>query len=196
MRRYALHFLPMIPLYLLCEDPHLTAPLREGLLLDGHTLAGTSAGTLRVIVGGQAFLDRYAGSEDGPLYQLATGGEPVRLGTVLIDIRRRAAALSLCAPFAIGPFQFIPAQTLLRRAEGGGDVILTEKETQILSYLARAAGPVGRDDLLHHIWGYAGNVDTHTVETHIYRLRQKIEADPAAPVLLVTAEEGYRLNLS
>jgi DNA-binding response OmpR family regulator len=73
-------------------------------------------------------------------------------------------------------------------------VRLTEKETNILKFLYRSPdGVVPRDVLLHEVWGYNAGVTTHTLETHIYRLRQKIEPDPAQARLLVTESGGYRL---
>jgi DNA-binding response OmpR family regulator len=73
-------------------------------------------------------------------------------------------------------------------------VRLTEKETAILKYLYRAGQKVvGRDVLLHEVWGYNAGVTTHTLETHIYRLRQKIERDPSNAELLVTETGGYKL---
>ena len=78
--------------------------------------------------------------------------------------------------------------------DGGEGIRLTEKETEILSYLALHSrrAPVKRDDLLAAVWGYGDNIETHTLETHIYRLRQKIEANPAAPEFLITGDEGYK----
>lgn len=79
----------------------------------------------------------------------------------------------------------------------GTTIRLTEKETAILVYLYRAGGaPVGRDDLLSAVWSYADNVQTHTLETHIYRLRQKIETDPSSPKILLTVEDGYAVKCS
>jgi DNA-binding response OmpR family regulator len=88
---------------------------------------------------------------------------------------------------------FFPSGKLLTSA-GGEKLRLTEKETAILLYLNRAKGiVVSRDELLREVWGYNANVTTHTLETHIYRLRQKIEANPANAQLLVTDAGGYRL---
>jgi hypothetical protein len=78
--------------------------------------------------------------------------------------------------------------------KGGETLRLTEKEVAILVYL-KASGdrPVSREDLLHHVWSYVREVETHTLETHIYRLRQKIEEDPSKPKILITQGDGYLL---
>ena len=71
---------------------------------------------------------------------------------------------------------------------------LTEKETDILRYLYRAGQrPVSREKLLKEVWGYNAGVTTHTLETHIYRLRQKVDPDPLSPAILVTEAGGYKL---
>ncbi len=77
--------------------------------------------------------------------------------------------------------------------QNGATVSLTEKEAAILVYLSRRDTPATRDDLLRDVWQYANGVDTHTIETHIYRLRQKIEADPEKPKILLTKKDGYQL---
>ena len=72
---------------------------------------------------------------------------------------------------------------------------LTEKETNILKYLYRAGEkPVSREELLTEVWGYNAGVTTHTLETHVYRLRQKIEPDPGSAKILLTEAGGYRLS--
>ena len=97
------------------------------------------------------------------------------------------------AVFSIGPYTFKPAQKLMIEGDGG-KVRLTEKETAIVKYLYRAEQKViGRDELLEQVWGYNSGVTTHTLETHIYRLRQKIEKDPSNARLLVTEGGGYKL---
>ena len=95
--------------------------------------------------------------------------------------------------FTIGPYSFQPSAKLLE-ANDGNKVRLTDKETSILKYLYRQ-GPktITRDVLLKEVWGYNSRVTTHTLETHIYRLRQKIERDPSNARLLVTEDGGYRL---
>ncbi len=97
------------------------------------------------------------------------------------------------AIFQLGPYTFKPAMKLLE-TEDKKKIRLTEKETNILKFLYRAQeGVVARDVLLHEVWGYNAGVTTHTLETHIYRLRQKIEPDPSNVQLLVTEGGGYRL---
>ena len=123
--------------------------------------------------------------------------KPFKLGVLLARMRAqlRTHEQSEDATFAIGPYSFRPAQKLLLHESTRKKVRLTEKETAILKFLLRAgAKPVGRDVLLDQVWGYNAGVTTHTLETHIYRLRQKIETDPAKASLLLTEAGGYRLN--
>ncbi len=94
----------------------------------------------------------------------------------------------------IGPYSFRPSAKLLLDNARNRKVRLTEKEAAILRYLYRAGDKVvGRDVLLHEVWGYNAAVTTHTLETHVYRLRQKIEQDPSRAEILVTEPGGYRL---
>ena len=94
----------------------------------------------------------------------------------------------------LGPYMFNPAGKLLL-TKTGNQIRLTEKETNILKFLYQAKERVvQRDTLLHEVWGYNAGVTTHTLETHIYRLRQKIETDPSNSSLLVTENGGYRLT--
>jgi len=121
--------------------------------------------------------------------------KPFRFGVLLARIRAqlRQHEQSEDAVFAIGPYTFQPAAKLLLD-EKGGKIRLTEKESSILKYLYRAGEKVvTRDVLLHEVWGYNAGVTTHTLETHIYRLRQKIEQDPSNSRLLVTETGGYKL---
>lgn len=96
------------------------------------------------------------------------------------------------AAVRIGPYTFHPSAKLLQA--DGRKVRLTEKETNILKFLHASSGTVPRDTLLHEVWGYSPAVATHTLETHIYRLRKKIEQDPANAQILLTEGGGYRLS--
>lgn len=123
--------------------------------------------------------------------------KPFRMGVLLARLRAhiRQHEQTDDAVFAIGPYSFQPAAKLLLETASNRKIRLTDKETAILKYLLRAGNRViGRDVLLDEVWGYNAGVTTHTLETHIYRLRQKIEPDPANARLLVTEAGGYRLN--
>lgn len=121
--------------------------------------------------------------------------KPFRFAVLLARMRAhlRQHEQSEDAIFAVGHYSFRPAQKMLLE-EDGSKVRLTEKETAIMKYLYRAEQKViGRDELLEQVWGYNSGVTTHTLETHIYRLRQKIEKDPSNAQLLVTEGGGYKL---
>ena len=117
---------------------------------------------------------------------------PVLLARIRSQLRQHEQSED--AVFKLGPYSFRPALKLLVCADDT-KIRLTEKETNILKFLYRAPIPVvPRDMLLQEVWGYNAAVTTHTLETHIYRLRQKIEPDPANLQLLLTETGGYRLN--
>ncbi len=121
--------------------------------------------------------------------------KPFKFPVLLARIRAqlRTHEQSEDAIFQLGPYTFKPAMKMLID-ERDRKIRLTEKETNILKFLYRATeGVVPRDVLLHEVWGYNAGVTTHTLETHIYRLRQKIEPDPSNARLLVTESGGYRL---
>ena len=122
--------------------------------------------------------------------------KPFRFAVLLARIRAhlRSHEQSEDAVFRVGPYEFRPAAKVLVD-DHGRKVRLTEKETSILKYLYRAgAKAVSREELLTEVWGYNAGVTTHTLETHIYRLRQKIEPEPGQARLLLTDAGGYRLQ--
>ena len=119
--------------------------------------------------------------------------KPFKFPVLLARIRAQLRQHEQSAVFQLGPYTFKPSMKMLI-TEDDKKVRLTEKETNILKYLYRSNdGVVPRDVLLHEVWGYNAGVTTHTLETHIYRLRQKIEPDPSNARLLVTESGGYRL---
>jgi DNA-binding response OmpR family regulator len=123
--------------------------------------------------------------------------KPFRLNELLARLRAqlRSFEQSEDAVFTIGPYTFRPAAKQLLEPIKNKRIRLTDKETAILKYLYRAEGrPVARQVLLNEVWGYNAAVTTHTLETHVYRLRQKIEPDPSVSCLLLTEGGGYRLN--
>ncbi len=129
--------------------------------------------------------------------------KPFRFAVLLARLRAhlRSFEQSEDATFQVGPYEFAPAfKRLTPSVDADGkqprDIRLTEKETNILKYLYRAGGkPVGRDELLHEVWGYNSGVTTHTLETHVYRLRQKIEPTKGTATILLTEPGGYRLAM-
>jgi DNA-binding response OmpR family regulator len=123
--------------------------------------------------------------------------KPFRAAVLLANIRAllRQHELSDDATFTIGPYRFRPATKLLVDHTHRRKVLLTEREAAIVKFLYRMGDrPVARATLLDEVWGYNARVETHTLETHIYRLRQKIELTPRQPTLLLTEEGGYRLK--
>jgi DNA-binding response OmpR family regulator len=122
--------------------------------------------------------------------------KPFRLSVLLARLRAqlRQHEASEDAVFKIGPYTFRPGVKMLVETDGPRKVRLTEKETAILKYLYRAGErPIARETLLGEVWGYNAGVTTHTLETHVYRLRQKIEREPSNAEILVTEPGGYRL---
>ena len=116
---------------------------------------------------------------------------PVLLARIRAQLRQHEQSED--AVVQLGPYTFKPAMKMLID-DRDRKIRLTEKETNILKFLYRATdGVVPRDVLLHEVWGYNAGVTTHTLETHIYRLRQKIEPDPSNARILVTESGGYRL---
>src|ERR671917_1742357 len=123
--------------------------------------------------------------------------KPFRAGELLARVRAQLRVFdnSEDAVFTIGPYLFRPGARLLLEPARNRKIRLTDKESNILKFLYRAGGrPVPRQVLLNEVWGYNSAVTTHTLETHIYRLRQKIEPDTARARLLLTANGGYGLD--
>lgn len=207
------------PARILLADPDsvLRASLAEQLQQEGYevvTADGAADATEAARTGPFAFAllggggDRLALALRGqgfatPILLLTDGEGPQGFETIAKPFRFAALLARLHAlsihhaaqgedGVRIGPYIFHPHAKLLQ--EGGRKVRLTEKETNILKFLHASAGTVPRDILLHEVWGYGPAVATHTLETHIYRLRKKIEQDPARAQILLTEGGGYRLS--
>lgn len=178
----------------------LSAPWPHALILDGDLCGGDPSG-VAARLRARGFAGRLAviASADAPPCPAADAPScpaadavltrPLRFADLLAAVRAPSGA----SPARIGPYAFGPgAQELV--ADSGARLRLTEKEAAILARLARADGAiVARDALLREVWGYGPTVSTRTLETHIHRLRRKIEPTPARPRYLVTAAGGYRL---
>ncbi len=197
------------------SDSVLRASLAEQLQHEGYdVMAARNAEDAALAVQGGSFAFAIIGLEDGD--SAAAALRAVGLSAPLLLLGESATQESLAKPFRfsallarmrallthhaasgdaavrIGPYTFHPSAKLLQA--GGRKVRLTEKETNILKFLHANAGTVPRDILLHEVWGYGPAVATHTLETHIYRLRKKIEQDPARAQILLTEGGGYRLS--
>jgi DNA-binding response OmpR family regulator len=123
--------------------------------------------------------------------------KPFRLPELLARVRAQLRSFdnSEDATCLIGPYMFRPSAKLLVEPARNRKIRLTDKESAILKFLYRAGGKaVPRQILLNEVWSYNSAVTTHTLETHIYRLRQKIEPDPSNTRLLLTQSGGYKLN--
>jgi DNA-binding response OmpR family regulator len=153
---------------------------------------GGYKGPILMLTGHDSEADTVLGLESGANDYVT---KPFKFAVLLARVRAhlRQHEGSEDAVFRIGPYTFRPGGKLLI-TEKGAKLRLTEKETAILRYLYRAGDKVvTRDVLLQEVWGYNANVTTHTLETHIYRLRQKIEVEQGHSKILVTEAGGYRL---
>ena len=147
-----------------------------------------------MLTGADAEADVVRGLDSGANDYVA---KPFRMPELLARVRAQLRIFdnSEDAVFTIGPYLFRPSARLLLEPARNRKVRLTDKECAILKFLYRAGGkPVPRQVLLNEVWGYNSAVTTHTLETHIYRLRQKIEPDPTNARLLLTEGGGYRLD--
>ena len=157
-----------------------------------HLREGGFRNPIIMLTGHDSEADTVLGLESGANDYVT---KPFRFAVLLARMRShlRQHETSDDASFRIGPYTFHPGAKQLV-TDAGGKLRLTEKETAILRFLYRAGqGVVSRDVLLKEVWGYNAAVTTHTLETHIYRLRQKIEVDPTQSALLVTEAGGYKL---
>lgn len=179
---------------LIDRDPLARQTLAEVLEGAGHRVStreqAEAVDGIDLIVAEADVLAGLAGS-GVPMLALA---KPVRLAPLLARVEEMLAKSGLPAtPLLLGPWRFDPAARLLED-EAGRKIRLTDKEAAILTHLHQAGGVVARETLLAEVWGYSAAITTHTLETHIYRLRRKIEPDPGNATLLVTEAGGYRLG--
>ncbi len=181
-------------LFLAVDDPTLRQVLADHFAGAGHALAATPAEADVAVVDGAtadaAARCRRLQAEDG--LAVVPVAKPVRLGALAASLEAAFARRRAEGGGAIGRWRFDAAARRLDDGDGA-QVRLTAKEATILAVLHRAGGVVARERLLAEVWGYSTTIATHTLETHIYRLRRKIEADPAHATLLLTEPGGYRL---
>ena len=121
---------------------------------------------------------------------------PLRLGHLLARLRYHleVAPRLRTATLVCGPYRFDPQNRLLTVADTGTIIRLTEKESSLLEFIGDSAVPVAREEILAALWGYDARIDTHTLETHVYQLRRKLDTDPRGAGLLVNEQGAYRLT--
>jgi hypothetical protein len=189
--------LPHIPVRVIAADPAETqafADVLSGGQSGALALAGAGENPLVALVcpSGDA-----AQAGELPAVALGPGGVaiPAALSDIFSALEQAAdAAAGLSGARHYGAWMLDPARLVLRLADER-TIGLTDTEARLLACLMDASGAeVTRDVLLQRVWGYRPGLDTHTLETHIYRLRKKIEADPGSPSFVLTTESGYRLR--
>lgn len=127
-----------------------------------------------------------------PVLHLDGQGAPLRLAHVVQRLKEMAAQ---ARHLELGDYQLDLVQRVWHDPAGRVSD-LTEKEVSLLHYLATIhPQAASREDLLRDVWKYADGADTHTVETHLYRLRQKIEQNPGDPTIVVSTKQGYILGV-
>jgi hypothetical protein len=120
--------------------------------------------------------------------------KPLRLGFLFDRLGyHRQRARYLHEPLSFGPYRLEPQNRLVLSKGKTEPIRLTEKETALLAYIGHA-GPVGRDSILRDVWGYEAGIDTHTIETHIYQLRRKLDPDETGQQWLINENGAYRLD--
>lgn len=170
----------------------ITLPDMDGRELCGHFRRQGVYVPILMLTGATSEADTILGLNAGANDYIT---KPFRFGVLLARLRAhlRQHEQNEMASFKIGPYVFKPGTKQLCNNDDS-KIRLTEKEAAILKYLYRAGGQaVSREILLHEIWGYRADISTHTLETHIYRLRQKIEPDPHESQILITTSGGYKL---
>lgn len=198
------------PLRAALAEQGVTAPVYNLVGGDAEPVTSELAPVQLALVGSDpelpAHLRRWrAGGLHAPVLLLGAGGEdwevtetlslPLRLGALLVRLRYYLTLAQGQTGSLIrwGAHEIDAAQKILRF--GASEQIMTDKETAIMLLLAESGQPWSRDDLLREIWGYDATIDTHTLETHIYRLRRKL-AELGGGGDIATTPSGYQLSWS
>lgn len=129
--------------------------------------------------------------------------KPFRFVTLLAKVRTEISRFKKNNDliYRMGPYEFYSIKGLLKPAsliskKKLRSIELTEKETSILNYLLRSEGGfASRAELLEVIWGYKSSITTHTLETHIYRLREKLKPKASKFISIKTSKNGYSVVL-
>ena len=150
---------------------------------------------IMLLIGANTDADTILGLDVGANNRIT---KPFRLGVLLARLRAHISQndRSDDVIFSVGPYSFQPSNKILVRDIDQCKFHLTDKETAILRYLYKARNKAVCREVVHDsVCGYTANETTHTLETHVYRLRQKIEPDPSNVTIIITEPGGYRLEL-
>ena len=156
----------------------------------GHTMP------VIMLTGRNSEVDTVCGLNSGANDYVA---KPFRLNELLARLRAqwRVFDSSEEAAYPLGPYTFRPSKRLLHDPIKNRFIPLNSKEVGMLRFLFRSdAFSADRQIILQEVWGYSAAANTHTLETHVYILRQKMEPEPKCPTLLVTVNGGYCLGAS
>ena len=138
------------------------------------------------------------GEDDGTESDLLTESfrYPLRLGHLLVRVHYHSEVAHKFrnTPLIFGPYRLEPYTRQIVVSPDNTIIRLTEKETALLEYLGQNDQPIGRDELLVAIWGYDSTIETHTLETHIYQLRRKLDPDNTGENWLLNEQGAYRLR--
>lgn len=184
-------------------NPMQDEPVSDTLIAAPSDAAASALKRALALKGADAdFTFTVAETVAGNLFRLSRGSRvleipaPVRLGA-LLDKARTLASAPAARVLKAGAYRL----DLIEKRWFGPDteergILLTDREASLLEALILAPGhALERSALLQQVWGYHKDAETHTLETHIYRLRRKIEADAASPQVLLTEGASYRLSL-
>ncbi len=165
-------------------------------LIESNDFAAIKSNEALALFGFEQSAQVISYANDGDDYIPIKAMKPFRIGKILDQIQSYLQQKSSHIYFfSNGNGRIDIGMGLYYADENSTPVKLTEKEVDILCLLAEKKGQiVSRERLLEKVWQYADNVETHTLETHIYRLRQKIENDPAQPAIILTGDSGYYLR--
>ena len=122
--------------------------------------------------------------------------KPLRLSHLLNQIKSGINVFENSADgfLHFGEYELHPVDKDILNTVTGKTAKLTEREVSIIQYLYKSRGKaVPKNELLQNVWEYSGDVTTHTIETHIYRLRKKVEQETAGAQIVSAEEGGYRL---
>ncbi len=189
-----------MPVYLDLQQPALAQAIKELLPQAGLGAAPLSSAKLAIIDDESTRPKLLAEGYAGIIWRIGEDAEAdiyLPLSAPEFLWRLQSAIRSARPPLRLGPWLVIWQERKLQQKSLAPDQErrLTEKEIDILAALAAAPKGLTREALLADVWGYKAELETHTLETNIYRLRQKLEQNPSAPQWLLTTEQGYCLNL-